>query len=56
MTPLAELAVLQIAPRSPGTGTTDPAQRERLIGRAKALSWISLAWMAVEGASRSPPP
>jgi len=50
MTPLAELAVLQIAPRSPGTGTTDPAQRERLIGRAKALSWISLAWMAVEGA------
>ena len=25
------------------------AQRNRLIGRAKALSWLSLGWMAVEG-------
>jgi divalent metal cation (Fe/Co/Zn/Cd) transporter len=26
------------------------AERERLIGRAKALSWLSLGWMTVEGA------
>ncbi|MDQ6841385.1 MAG: hypothetical protein M3025_03040, partial [Actinomycetota bacterium] len=50
MTPLAELHILQVTPRSPGAGTTDAAQRERLIVRAKALSWISLIWMAVEGA------
>ncbi len=29
----------------PATG-----ERDRLIGRAKALSWLSLAWMTVEGA------
>jgi divalent metal cation (Fe/Co/Zn/Cd) transporter len=28
-------------------GDTD--QRDRTIGRAKALSWLSLAWMTVEG-------
>jgi divalent metal cation (Fe/Co/Zn/Cd) transporter len=28
----------------------DPGERDRLIGRAKALSWLSLAWMTVEGA------
>ena len=28
----------------------DPAERDRLIWRAKALSWLSLAWMTVEGA------
>ncbi len=27
----------------------DPDERDRLIRRAKALSWLSLAWMAVEG-------
>lgn len=27
-----------------------PRQRDRLIRRAKALSWLSLAWMTVEGA------
>jgi divalent metal cation (Fe/Co/Zn/Cd) transporter len=27
----------------------DPGERERLIRRAKALSWLSLAWMTVEG-------
>ena len=26
-----------------------PRDRDRLIGRAKALSWLSLAWMTVEG-------
>lgn len=25
-------------------------ERDRLIGRAKALSWVSLAWMTIEGA------
>jgi divalent metal cation (Fe/Co/Zn/Cd) transporter len=28
----------------------DPGERDRLIARAKALSWLSLAWMTVEGA------
>lgn len=49
MTPLAELAVVRVASSS----TARPAhelERERLIGRAKALSWLSLGWMAVEGA------
>lgn len=27
-----------------------PAERERLIRRAKALSWLSLGWMTIEGA------
>jgi divalent metal cation (Fe/Co/Zn/Cd) transporter len=27
-----------------------PRERDRLIRRAKALSWLSLAWMTVEGA------
>jgi divalent metal cation (Fe/Co/Zn/Cd) transporter len=39
----------------PATGiqrrsVTSPAERDRLIRRAKALSWLSLAWMTVEGA------
>jgi divalent metal cation (Fe/Co/Zn/Cd) transporter len=35
------------------TGTPsdrDQLERDRLIRRAKALSWLSLAWMTVEGA------
>jgi divalent metal cation (Fe/Co/Zn/Cd) transporter len=28
----------------------EPAERDRLIGRAKALAWFSLAYMTVEGA------
>jgi divalent metal cation (Fe/Co/Zn/Cd) transporter len=28
----------------------NPGERDRLIRRAKALSWLSLAWMTVEGA------
>lgn len=27
-----------------------PAERERLVGRAKALSWLSLGYMTIEGA------
>jgi divalent metal cation (Fe/Co/Zn/Cd) transporter len=34
----------------PGPPSLDPAERDRLIWRAKALSWLSLAWMTVEGA------
>jgi divalent metal cation (Fe/Co/Zn/Cd) transporter len=33
---------------APGPGG-DPGERDRLIGRAKALAWLSLAWMTVEG-------
>jgi divalent metal cation (Fe/Co/Zn/Cd) transporter len=43
MSTLVELPVLA-AP----TGQ-DPGERDRLIRRAKALSWLSLAWMTVEG-------
>jgi divalent metal cation (Fe/Co/Zn/Cd) transporter len=33
------------------TGVTLPeGERDRLVRRAKALSWLSLAWMTVEGA------
>ncbi len=35
-------------PTIPAVGL-DPAGRDRLIRRAKALSWLSLAWMTVEG-------
>jgi len=49
MTPLAELPVVRIASSSTA-GTADELERELLIGRAKALSWLSLGWMAVEGA------
>jgi len=44
MIPVAELPVVQLSPGG------DAAERERLIGWAKTLSWISLMWMAVEGA------
>ena len=33
----------------------DPRERDRLIRRAKALSWLSLAYMTAEGAIASPP-
>jgi len=39
-----ELPVLEGAPVTP------PAERDRLIRWAKTLSWLSLAWMTVEGA------
>jgi divalent metal cation (Fe/Co/Zn/Cd) transporter len=47
MTSPVELSTLPIAkgdPRAPS------GERERLIERAKALSWLSLGWMAIEGA------
>ena len=34
----------------PASSGLDPKERDRLIRRAKALSWLSLAWMTVEGA------
>ncbi|MDQ6818867.1 MAG: cation transporter [Actinomycetota bacterium] len=46
MSTLAELPT--ITAEAPPVG--DPRERDRLIRRAKALSWLSLAWMTVEGA------
>ncbi len=46
MSTLVELPTLPVAASS-GPG---PDERDRLIARAKALSWLSLAWMTVEGA------
>ncbi|HEY8763435.1 MAG TPA: cation transporter [Solirubrobacteraceae bacterium] len=46
MSSMVELPALPIATSS----TPDPRERERLIGRAKALSWLSLVWMTIEGA------
>lgn len=39
-----------IAPASPDHARRT-AERDRLISRAKALSWLSLGWMAIEGAA-----
>jgi divalent metal cation (Fe/Co/Zn/Cd) transporter len=44
----AELPVLPGQPEPRG-GLSD-SERDRLIGDAKRLSWLSLAWMGVEGA------
>lgn len=45
MSTLVELPTLPVpAPDGPHSG-----ERDRLIARAKALSWLSLAWMTVEG-------
>jgi divalent metal cation (Fe/Co/Zn/Cd) transporter len=44
-----ELPALPVAPAAPQLRPTD-AERDRLIRRAKALSWLSLAWMSLEGA------
>jgi divalent metal cation (Fe/Co/Zn/Cd) transporter len=54
MTPI-ELPVVDVAPATPASsrqrGDVVPAgERDRLVRRAKALSWLSLAWMTVEGA------
>ena len=50
-TPLLELPVVTAPPaaRARESGL-DPVQRDRLIGRAKALAWFSLAYMTAEGA------
>jgi divalent metal cation (Fe/Co/Zn/Cd) transporter len=50
MTPLTELRIARVALRAPDSSTVGPQERERLIDRAKALSWLSLGWMAIEGA------
>jgi divalent metal cation (Fe/Co/Zn/Cd) transporter len=44
MSTLIELPTLPAASSGP-----DPGERDRLIRRAKALSWLSLAWMTAEG-------
>jgi divalent metal cation (Fe/Co/Zn/Cd) transporter len=41
------IEALPLAPARPGP---DRATVERLAGRAKALSWLSLVWMTIEGA------
>jgi divalent metal cation (Fe/Co/Zn/Cd) transporter len=46
MSTLIELPVIASDPRQ----GDDPRERDRLIRRAKALSWLSLAWMTVESA------
>jgi hypothetical protein len=43
-----ELPVLRVAPSRPTP--LDTGERDRLIRRAKALSWLSLACMTAEGA------
>ncbi|MEA2178254.1 MAG: hypothetical protein QOG77_1551 [Solirubrobacteraceae bacterium] len=40
----------RLPPPAPAPPGRDSAERDRLIRRAKALSWLSLAWMTVEGA------
>jgi divalent metal cation (Fe/Co/Zn/Cd) transporter len=44
-----ELPTLQVAAARPRAAIS-PARYERLAGRARLLSWLSLAWMTVEGA------
>jgi divalent metal cation (Fe/Co/Zn/Cd) transporter len=45
--PSLELPVLRVMPG--GTPPLDGGERDRLIRRAKALSWVSLAYMTAEG-------
>ncbi len=45
-----ELPTLTAPPSAPLQSVLDPAERDRLIRRAKALSWLSLAYMSAEGA------
>jgi divalent metal cation (Fe/Co/Zn/Cd) transporter len=51
MTPPLELPTVQAAlPAEPVAASgVSPADRDRLVRRAKGLSWLSLAWMTVEG-------
>jgi divalent metal cation (Fe/Co/Zn/Cd) transporter len=46
------MSTLVQLPTTPGVAADGPDQgeRDRLIRRAKTLSWLSLAWMTVEGA------
>lgn len=52
MTPeLLPVSAPRVEPRGPGTHIAlEGQERDRLIRRAKTLSWMSLAWMTVEGA------
>jgi divalent metal cation (Fe/Co/Zn/Cd) transporter len=49
MTPPVELPTLRQAPARPAAAITR-GRYEQLAGRVKLLSWLSLAWMTVEGA------
>jgi divalent metal cation (Fe/Co/Zn/Cd) transporter len=50
-TPSLELPTLTPPPTaSQQQGMLEPAERDQLIRRAKALSWLSLAYMTAEGA------
>jgi len=50
-TPSLELTLPNAPPGRMGqTPALDPGERDRLIRRAKALSWLSLAYMTAEGA------
>jgi divalent metal cation (Fe/Co/Zn/Cd) transporter len=50
-TPSLEHAVLPVEPLAPAeVAQPDRLERERLIRRAKRLSWLSLAYMIAEGA------
>jgi divalent metal cation (Fe/Co/Zn/Cd) transporter len=48
-TPPIELAIAPIAPVA-APSLADHERRQRLAGRVKLLSWLSLVWMTVEGA------
>jgi len=53
MTPPVELRVhipAPVARSASEESARSVAERDRLIARAKALSWLSLVWMSVEGA------
>jgi len=50
VTPPVELPTLAAAAPTAAASGLSPADRDRLVRRAKALSWLSLAWMTVEGA------
>jgi divalent metal cation (Fe/Co/Zn/Cd) transporter len=47
-----ELPAYASAPPGPAAGpvSASAVERDRLIRRAKALSWLSLGWMTIEGA------
>jgi divalent metal cation (Fe/Co/Zn/Cd) transporter len=45
-----ELHVLALASPAPAAPALAPSERDGLVRRAKALSWLSLGWMTIEGA------
>jgi divalent metal cation (Fe/Co/Zn/Cd) transporter len=53
MSTTSELTIVSAAEarkHDPEPSGLEPAERDRQIKRAKALSWLSLGWMTVEGA------